>query len=226
MAVRRSSKRMGGKAAGDASSNPPHSKPVLPRPGDPLVLANGRIIQPESVAKLGVIDPEIIDVEPKDFKPIAVRNMADFAAEPKMVVACGAVLALTMMGVSDREIMETLRFSDEQMHRARTHEVYTEMFNAFYTELINANSNSLQARIAAYAHGALSNVAHIAATAKRDDVRLTANRDILDRAGTKMADRVEQEKGKVSSLRISILKDDTKIEINNVDMSVDTSRPQ
>jgi len=191
----------------------------LPRPGDPLVLADGRIIHPESAKQLGVVDPEIIDTEPKDFRPIAARNMEDFPADPKMIVACGAVLSLTMLGISDREIMDTLRFSDEQLNKARDHEVYAEMFNAYYKELINANSTSLQARIAAYAHGALSNVVTLAATAKKDEVRLTANRDILDRAGTKVSDQTEREKGKTTSLRISILKGDTTIEVSNFDVS-------
>ena len=197
----------------------PPTRPALPRPGDPLVLPNGRVINPDSLEDLGLVDPTALDVAPKDFKPIATKNLADLAAEPKMIVACGAVLSLTMLGISDREIMDTLRFSEEQLHLTRNHEVYTEFFNAFYKELINANSASLQARIAAYAHGALTNVVKIAATAKRDDVRLTANRDILDRAGTRVADRMEQDKGKTTSLKISILKGDT-VEVNNIDISV------
>jgi hypothetical protein len=64
----------------------------------------------------------------------------------------------------------------------------------------------------------LSNVAYIAATAKRDDVRLTANRDILDRAGTKVSDQVERDKTRTTSLRISILKGDTTVEVNNIDV--------
>ena len=207
-----------GIGVGSSEAPPPHTPQPLPRAGDPLVLSDGRIIQPESVTKLGHVDPEIIDCEPKDFRPIATRNLEDFAADPKMVVACGAVLSLTMLGISDREIMDTLRFSDEQLNKARDHEVYAEMFNSYYKELINANSASLQARIAAYAHGALSNVAYIAATAKRDDVRLTANRDILDRAGTKVSDQVERDKTRTTSLRISILKGDTTVEVNNIDI--------
>jgi hypothetical protein len=218
--MRLNRKRRNGVGVGTGSSEvpPPRSPQPLPRAGDPLVLSDGRIIQPESVAKLGQVDPEIIDCEPKDFRPIATRNLEDFPADPKMVVACGAVLSLTMLGIGDREIMDTLRFSDEQLNKARDHEVYADMFNAFYKELINANSTSLQARIAAYAHGALSNVAYIAATAKRDDVRLTANRDILDRAGTKVSDQVERDKTKTTSLRISILKGDTTVEVNNIDI--------
>jgi len=135
-----------------------------------------------------------------------------------MIVACAAILSLTMLGISDREIMSTLNVSDEQLRKAREHDVYVDCFNACYKELINANSMSLQARIAGYAHGALTNVVKIASTARRDDVRLAANRDILDRAGTKASDHADREKGKTTSLRIAILKGDATIEVSNIDV--------
>jgi hypothetical protein len=183
-----------------------------------MVLANGKVLQPESLADLGLTDPVAIDVEPKDFRALTTRNMEDLAGDQRMVVACCAVLSMTMLGISDREILEVLRIDKERLLSIREHEVYGDCFNASYKELINANSASLQARIASYAHGALTNVAVIAATAKRDDVRLTANRDILDRAGTKAADQADREKGRTTSLRIAVLKGDTTIEINDLDL--------
>lgn len=207
--MRRTPRRSGG------ASSPP-KRPPLPKPGDPLVTASGEIIYPDSLSDHGLADPQPLDVEPKDFRAITTRNMEDFAAEPRMVVACSAILTMTMLGISDREIMDTLKFSDEQLTMARNHEVYVECFNACYRELINANSASLQARIAGYAHGALSNVVEIAKSARRDDVRLAANRDILDRAGTKVSDRADQEKSRVTSLRIAILKDNTTIEVGDI----------
>lgn len=191
---------------------------ALSKPGDPLVTADGRVIQPDSLSDLGLTDPQPIDVEPKDFRAMRTRNMEDLAAEPRMVVACSAVLSLTMLGISDREILETLKISGEQLSNIREHAVYVDCFNACYHELINANSASLQARIASYAHSALTNVVKMAATAKREDVRLTANRDILDRAGTKAADQADREKNKTTSLRIAILKGDTTIEVSNIDV--------
>jgi len=170
------------------------------------------------MADIGLTDPQPMDVEPKDFRALNTRNMEDLAGDQRMVVACAAVLTMTMLGISDREILEVLRIDSERLLSIREHEVYADCFNASYKELINANSSSLQARIAAYAHGALSNVAKIAATAKRDDVRLTANRDILDRAGTKAADNADREKGKTTSLRIAVLKGDTTVEISNLDL--------
>lgn len=199
--------------------SPPHRPPPrLPKPGDPMVMADGRILQPQSMADIGLTDPQPMDVEPKDFRALNTRNMEDLAGDQRMVVACAAVLTMTMLGISDREILEVLRIDSERLLSIREHEVYADCFNASYKELINANSSSLQARIAAYAHGALSNVAKIAATAKRDDVRLTANRDILDRAGTKAADNADREKGKTTSLRIAVLKGDTTVEISNLDL--------
>lgn len=199
-------------------SGPPHI-PALPSPGDPLVLSDGRVIQPDSLSDLGLADPKPLDVLPKDFRATTARNLEEIAADPKTIVASGAVISLTLLGISDREIMETLRFSREQLEKIRDQDVYAEFFNAFYKELINANSASLQARIAGYAHGALTNVAVIAATAKRDDVRLAANRDILDRAGTKVADAAERDKGKTTSLKISILRGD-EVVASNIDISV------
>lgn len=203
--------------SGGTSVDPP-KRPPLPKPGDPLVTADGEIIYPDSLRDHGMADPQPIDVEPRDFRAVRIRNMEDLAADPRTVVACSAVLTMTMLGIGDREIIDTLKISDEQLDSLRSNEVYTDCFNACYRELINANSASLQARIAGYAHGALSNVVEIAKSARRDDVRLAANRDILDRAGTKAADHQDREKQKTTSLRIAILKGDTRIELSDINV--------
>lgn len=194
------------------------TRPPLPRPGDPLVLPGGEVIQPDSLSDIGLKDPRPLDVKPKDFRSQARRNLEDIAAEPHLINACAAILSYTILGISDREIQLALRITEAQLVKARAHEVYDELFKAFQSELINANSSSLHSRIASYAHGALSQVAVLATSGKKEETRLSASRDILDRAGTKAADQTERQKAKPTGLKITVVDGETSVEVTDINL--------
>lgn len=202
--------------SGKARSRSNSSRPAraLPRPGDPLVTKDGSIVRPDSRADLGMKDTKPWDVKPEDFRAQRRQNVKELQAEPRIVNACAVVLAYTMMGIGDREIESVMSITDDQLERIRQHEMYAALFIACQQELINVNSVSLQARIAGMAHLSLTNVIDLAQTATKEDTKLRANVDILDRAGTRVADQAERSKGQMTGLRVIVKKgDDTTIEI-------------
>lgn len=176
-------------------------------------------MKPDSRKDIGLDDELPPDVKPEDFRALRRQDMDDLVAEPKVMNACAVVLAYTVLGISDREIQLTMQIKEDQLTKIRTHEAYTALFSAYFDELLNVNSMSLQSRIAGMAHGALSRVFTIAQDAKKDETKLAANRDILDRAGTRVADQAERNKGKPVGLRIVVTKASTTVE-TNVDVDV------
>lgn len=158
---------------------------VLAQPGDPLVTERGIAISPDrDGVDLTVHDGE---VSAKAFKPQRQRAVKDLPADMQMMKAVSCVFMLSMLGITDRESADALGISIGDLKAVKVSPVYTECFNEVLQELINANSEMLSARIAAYAGKALDNVAEIASNGKKEETRLSANRDLLDRGniGTK-----------------------------------------
>lgn len=178
----------------------------LARPGDPLVTKDGEVIQADSLIDIGARDPKTHDVKPKDFRAIQRQDMDDLPADAHVMNACAAVFSYTMLGISDREIQIALKIREDQLKKIREHEGYALIFGSCMAELININSSSMQARIAAMAPMAIGQIFMLAREGKKEETRLTASKDIADRAGTKVADMDARQQGKPIGLRVIVTK--------------------
>ncbi len=187
---------------------------VLPAVGDPLVLGDGRTIMPD-VEDDFAPTISINDVAaPSEYRPSVRRAFRDFAATPKSLRAVAVVFVFTSLGVSDREIVEELSISQENIDELRKTASYAEVFDAMLNEFININSGLLQSRIHSYSHSALSKVAHLASHALKEETAFTASKDILDRAGTRPQDMVKNQLSSGNELRITITRKDNEIIID------------
>lgn len=204
------------KRAGKGARTPRRAS--LPRPGDPYVTKDGEVIQPDSLRDIGVEDPRPLDVKPKDFKAQRRQDMENLVGDAHVMNACAAVLGYTFLGISDREIQLALKIRADQLDKIREHEGYSQLFQAAMDELINVNSNSIQARIAGMTHSALTEVFTLAKGAKKEETKLSANKDILDRAGTRVADQAARDQGKPVGLRVTVVKGDTTVEVSSVNI--------
>lgn len=190
-------------ANGKRKSSP---REPLARPGDPLVTKDGEVIQADSLIDIGAKDPKKHDVKPKDFRATRRQDMGDLPADAHVMNACAAVFAYTILGVSDREIQIALKIREDQLKKIREHEGYALILGAGMEEMININSASMQARIAAMAPMAIQQIFTLAESGKKEETRLSASKDIADRAGTKVADMDARQQGKPVGLRVIVTK--------------------
>lgn len=121
--------------------------------------------------------------------------------------AVGVVFMLTLMGVGDREIADNLKTNVEQINWIRHTPAYVECFNTVIGEFINANSDLLSARIAAFSSTAVNTIGALAEHGKKEETKLRASQDILDRAGVRPKDVAERSVIK-NDLRIIIVDGD------------------
>lgn len=193
----------------------------LARPGDPLVTGKGETIEPinKPEKKKGaseLITPQTID--PAQYRPTKKRVLKELPAEARVITAVGAVFMYTLLGVGDREIADTLNTSVDDVIALRNHSAYGECFQIIHGEFINANSDLLTSRIAAYSQTALQTVGDLVQTGKKEEVRLRASIDMLDRAGVRPKDQEQRQSSMTNDLRIIIIdgnaKNDIEIEIN------------
>lgn len=191
-------------------SHTPAPRPTLARPGDPYVCANGVVVPPELPRRSAFVDvADRQTTEPAEFRALKKRNLKDLPAPVSLINGVSCVFMYTMLGIGDREIADALQITVPQVYEMRRHSAYLECFNSVMAEFINANSEHISARLQAAAQGALTNVFTLAHEAKKEEVKLRANQDILDRSGTtaKSAE-MRGQTGIKNELRIVMVKGD------------------
>lgn len=192
-----------------------NAKHQLARAGDPLVLADGMEIGPETDGQED--DQPTAQLNSRTFKPTKKRTLKELPTKPMMINAIACAFMYTVLGVGDREIALALNITSQELIAVRKHPAYQECFEAVLDQFISVNSSLLQARLAAYGMTAVDNIIDIAATAKKDEVRLSANKDIADRAGISAKTQQANSRVTLNDLHITITKgeqtDDVHVQI-------------
>jgi hypothetical protein len=192
-------------------------KSKLPPWGDPYVMADGKIIQPEVLFEN---QTKTHVKSSSEYRPQRKRSIPDLPASSKVMKGIALVFTFTILGVPDRDIAEMLGITPSEVRQVRTHPGYGETFEIIASEFVSAKSKRLVSRIAAYADGALDNVYNIAMHGTKENNVLKASIDILDRAGVRPKDLAEN-KGLQNELRITIVKnDDTEVAVDG--MTIDS----
>jgi hypothetical protein len=158
---------------------------LLPRPlakwGDPLVNPDGTIVPPDRIN--GGVETSLPKVNVQEFKPHRKRTVKDLPAPVATLNGIACVFMYTTLGLGDREIADTLKITVKQLKELRSHPAYAECFEAVTSEFININSDMINARIAAYSHDALSEIATVALRGKEERNRLRGSMYLMNAGG-------------------------------------------
>lgn len=192
---------------------------ALPRPEDPFVTEDGQVIEPDTdelppdagekrMAKMGMAP------DARMFRAVNKRVMRELSGNAGTMNGVSVVFGYTLLGISDVEICEVLDIAPSVLKGIREHKAYTELFDATFNEFVNTNSDLLASRIAAYAHNAVTRVGHLVDNAKKQEVQLSAAKDVLDRAGARPADLQKSNNMQMNELRIVISEGDKEIKVD------------
>jgi len=184
-------------------STPP--VPILARVGDPFVAPDGSLIAPSYPEDYFPRIKEETKIDPKAFRAKRRRNLNELPGQSNIMNAVGAVMMYTFFGVGDREIANALKCSVTDVEEIRAHAAYAEYLDLIGSEIINAESENVTHRIAAYAHGALDTIAHVSRNGKVESNRLRASIDIMDRGGFNPKMVAEKQISLKNVLRIQVL---------------------
>jgi hypothetical protein len=188
------------------------SRQDLARPGDPYVAPDNSMVSPEPISRTQV-PTGTQTIDPETFKPIERRTLKDLPASVQQVNGVACIFMYTMMGIGDREIAGALKISLEEVRGIRKHSAYIECFNTVVSTFIDANSDHIHSRIAAYSHGALSQIAQVAFKGSKENVRLRASMDLMDRAGHQRKDGNARSDGIMNELRIIVVEGEGKVNV-------------
>ena len=181
---------------------------LLARPGDPLILPDGRYLEPEGEE----VAPKI---SPKKFKATKRRALNELPAPTGTMNGIACVLVYTFMGVSEYDIADAMKVDIEAVRKLKRHSGYQEAFETISGEFINANSELISSRLAAHAHDALSGVIDIAKNGKKENNKLRANIDILERGGVTAKEHASRNMMGKSELRIVTIDGEVEVSVSH-----------
>lgn len=185
---------------------------TLARPGDPLVTSDGQILEPDGYGKSA---EERFRVKPRSFKAQKKRSLKELPADTGTINGVACVLMYTFLGVPDREIAIALNISLGQVTNIKRHSAYAECFGIISTEFVNANSDLITSRLAAYSHEALDGVYQIAMEGKKENNRLKASMDLLNRGGFTAKEQISKAGMGRQELRITVLEGEVNVDVSH-----------
>jgi hypothetical protein len=154
---------------------------ALAKWGDPYVRPDGTIIPPDRIN--GGLDTDLPKPNVKEYRPTRRRTIKDLPAPVGTLNGIACVFMYTTLGLGEREIADTLKITVKQLKDLKSHPAYTECFEAVTSEFININSELINARIAAYSHDALTEIACIALKGKDERNRLRGSTYLMGAGG-------------------------------------------
>ncbi len=157
----------------------------LAKPGDPYVDPRGEVKVDQSVKPPSQI-PETTLLTPiaRSMKISSRRNMNEMpSSDSGTQTAINAILMYHLLGLTQNEIAFMLKLDVIVVQNLMFGSDFQTTFELLFNEIINVNSNSLQATISKYAHSAVEQIAHLHKNAKTEMVQLKASQDLADRAG-------------------------------------------
>lgn len=163
-------------------------------------LADGTLIDPLTREPIVTRQDKETETDDEEFEddlqdvleivPTARRSVMDLSLSPKQMAFINNVLVYTLWGLPDDEIAIQCNCDIEQIHIVRDLDDYRRMHDALIEGIRNAFMSTvngiIQDAAPRAARGIIRNL-----RSKSSDVRLAAQKDVLDRAGHRPADRVD-----------------------------------
>jgi hypothetical protein len=179
---------------------------------EPLVLADGRVIDPATgkVMKTGNTTKMVEVPRNSEAQQLVVRarkSVADLPAPPEALGGVALVAFYTLFGLDDVSISIATqnRLTIDQIKRIRTLEVYQQFMTEAKDSLLSAEKESVQAVLAKHSMAAAEKIATLA-DSENDVLAFKASQDILDRTGNRPVDVVEHRHRMEDALQVVFIK--------------------
>jgi len=188
----------------------------LAQSGEPLRLADGRVVYPG-----GDIDDgsEPIQHPQRDSRVPVVRErrkVTDLPALPKQMNAIGAVLAYSLFGLDAEDIAEAVGTTIDRVDKIKASDPYRQMHDVIVRTVLDSETDVVRELFTKNARDAANVMVDGLKAGNRAD-RMSAARDILDRSGHRPADVVEHRHRMDGGLVIEVVRRDA-VNVPTIDM--------
>jgi len=187
----------------------------LAQSGEPLRLADGRVVYPggnvnDAEQPKAVIEqdtPRVVNVR---------RRISDLPATPRQMNAIGAVLAYALYGLDVEDIAEAIGTTIDRIEKIKACDPYKQMHDAVVRTVLDSETDVVRELISKNARTAAQVMVDALQAGTRAD-RMAAARDVLDRSGHRPADVVEHRHRMDGGLVIEVVRRDA-VNVPTIDM--------
>jgi hypothetical protein len=195
---------------------------MLPQGTEPLVLADGTKINPLNGEK--IVDEVFVKVpNTSDIKREIVaarKRVADLPVPPEQMNTLSVILSYSLFGISDEDISLTLSIPLEQIVTIKGSDTYVGLQQTILTNIVESDLSDVRGLFVQKSRSAAQVMFDVV---DNPDVgvntKMSAAKDILDRAGQRPVDVVEHRHKMEGGLTIEYV--DKKDDIPTIDITPD-----
>ena len=167
---------------------------MLPQGTEPLILADGTVISPENgnviVEEHVITVPNTVDIK----REITASRMrvSDLPVPPDQMNTLSVIIGYSMMGVSDDDIANVIMIPLEQIKSIKLSDEYRLVQDGIVNNIMNSDSSSVRNMFVEGSRNAASLMVQVVNDSEMGiNTRMSAAKDVLDRAGQRPVDVVE-----------------------------------
>ena len=167
---------------------------MLPQGSEPLILADGTVISPENgnviVEEHVITVPNTVDIK----REITASRMrvSDLPVPPDQMNTLSVIIGYSMMGVSDDDIANVIMIPLEQIKSIKLSDEYRLVQDGIVNNIMNSDSSSVRNMFVEGSRNAASLMAQVVKDSEMGiNTRMSAAKDVLDRAGQRPVDVIE-----------------------------------
>tara|TARA_R110000787_G_scaffold146484_1_gene260219 strand:+ start:2172 stop:2762 length:591 start_codon:yes stop_codon:yes gene_type:complete len=167
---------------------------MLPQGSEPLILADGTVISPENgnviVEEHVVTVPNTVDIK----REITASRMrvSDLPVPPDQMNTLSVIIGYSMMGVSDDDIANVIMIPLEQIKSIKLSDEYRLVQDGIVNNIMNSDSSSVRNMFVEGSRNAASLMVQVVNDSEMGiNTRMSAAKDVLDRAGQRPVDVIE-----------------------------------
>jgi hypothetical protein len=165
---------------------------MLPNGTEPLVLADGTVIDPET----GVVVQEEILVEVPNTADIkreitaSRKRIGDLPVPPNQMNTLSIIISYSMFGINDADIGNILHIPTKQVDSIKQSDVYRELQSTLIKNITESDLSDVRGMFVQKSRAAANTMFELMSSTS-ESTRGSAAKDILDRAGQRPVDVVE-----------------------------------
>ena len=165
---------------------------MLSKGTEPLILADGTVINP--VDGKVVTDEELIEVpNTEQIKREIVasrRRISDLPVPPGQMNTISVIIAYSLFGINDEDISTTLFIPLDQVIAIKSSDAYSGLQEQFLKNILESDLSSVRGMFVQKGRAAADIMFNLL-NSSSEATRITAAKDVLDRAGHRPIDVIE-----------------------------------
>ena len=193
---------------------------MLPNGYEPLVLADGTVINPEDGT---VIQDEIL-VEVPNTEQIkreivaSRKRISDLPVPPNQMNTLSIILSYTLFGINDQDISNVLVIPEDQINAIKMSDEYRAVQEQIVKSIVKSDESDVRGMFVQHSRHAATTMFDLL-NSDSEHIKGNAAKDILDRAGQRPVDVVEHRHQMDGNLTIEYV--DKKTSIPTIDVTPD-----